>query len=215
MVQERRPRRLDQRWRGVHRGHHDHWPAGGDRRAWPGPLLAGRPDPGQLQGAGPGRPRGHRRSGTEGRSAARTPEGCRPAGARPGPGIHDPRADQGRQPRPERQRLHLGGRRVADQPARRRADGHRASRVGQLLRLPGQRQAGRQGHRRRRSRLAELQARVDRANKLAAQLKTWRKPTSARSTPASSASACTVASWSWKASSTPPPRPTWTPSAPN
>jgi phosphate transport system permease protein len=57
---------------------------------------------------------------------------------------------------------------------RRRADGHRASRVGQLLRLPGQRQDGKviaEGE----AAWPELQARVDRVNKLAAQLKSLEK----------------------------------------
>lgn len=62
----------------------------------------------------------------------------------------------------------------------------------------------------------ELQARVDRVNKLAAQLKSLeKKPISARSTPGWSASVCTVASWSWKVSSMLPPKRTWIRAAPN
>nr|BFE92582.1 hypothetical protein GCM10020185_31180 [Pseudomonas brassicacearum subsp. brassicacearum] len=62
----------------------------------------------------------------------------------------------------------------------------------------------------------QLQARVQRVNQLAAELKTLeKKSTSVQSTLAWSASACTVASWSWTASSMPPPKPTWKVSAPN
>lgn len=61
----------------------------------------------------------------------------------------------------------------------------------------------------------ELQARIDRVSKLAAQLKSLEKPISVRSTPVWSASVCTVANWSWKANSTPPHKRTWMPSAPS
>lgn len=61
----------------------------------------------------------------------------------------------------------------------------------------------------------ELQARIDRVNDLAAQLKTLEKPISARSTPVLNASDCMGANSSWKANSTPPRKRTWNPSAPS
>ncbi len=61
----------------------------------------------------------------------------------------------------------------------------------------------------------ELQARVQRVNQLAAELKTLEKATSVQSTPAWSASACTVANWSSMASSMPPPKRTWKANVPN